>query len=165
MSAPENRVFTYTTIIEVNDPSNEFIPYWNLSMKENINNNFVSLDSNTTKNSTVSFNTFNFKLLNSKDKDSFIQNEPIQLDKLFTIDVYRIKKDKDFTADFIKAMKQNYNVNNVNIVLYNVDDVKDNVIKNISKIIEKLFKIFLLFLIMNNFTQNFIMFLTLFLLV
>ena len=138
MSAPENRVFTYTTIIEVNDPSNEFIPYWNLSMKENINNNFVSLDSNTTKNSTVSFNTFNFKLLNSKDKDSFIQNEPIQLDKLFTIDVYRIKKDKDFTADFIKAMKQNYNVNNVNIVLYNVDDVKDNVIKNISKIIEKL---------------------------
>ena len=138
MSSSEKRVFSYTTIIEVNDPSNDFIPYWNLSMQENLNNNFVPLDSNTTKGSTISFNSFNFKLINAKEKDSFIQNEPIQLDKLFTIDVYRIKKDKDFTADFIKAMKQNYNVKNLNIVLYNVDDIKDNVIKNISRIIEKL---------------------------
>ena len=138
MSAPEKRVFTYTTIIEVNDPSNDFIPYWNLSMLENLNNNFVPLDSNTTKNSTISFNSFNFKLINSKEKNSFIQNEAIQLDKLFTIDVYRIKKDKDFTNDYIRAMKQSYNINNVNIILYNFDDVKDNVIKNISKIIEKL---------------------------
>ena len=138
MTTSENRVFTYTTLIEVNDPSNDFIPYWNLSMKENLNNSYVQLDSDTTKTSTIPFNSFNFKLIDTKEKEAFIQSEPIQSDKLFTIDVYRLKKEKEFTNDYVKAMKQNYNINNVNIVLYNIDDVKENVVKGISKIIEKL---------------------------
>ena len=91
MTTSENRVFTYTTLIEVNDPSNDFIPYWNLSMKENLNNSYVQLDSDTTKTSTIPFNSFNFKLIDTKEKEAFIQNEPIQSDKLFTIDVYRLK--------------------------------------------------------------------------
>jgi len=66
------------------------------------------------------------------------KEKEIQSDKLFTIDVYRLKKEKEFTNDYVKAMKQNYNINNVNIVLYNIDDVKENVVKGISKIIEKL---------------------------
>ena len=138
MSSLEKKVFTYTTLVEVNDPSNDFIPYWNLAMQENLNNNFVTVDSDSKKSNTISFNSFNFKLIDTKEKEAFLQNEPIQLDKLFTIDVYRIKKEKDFTADFIKTMRQNYNINNINVVLYNIDDVKENVIKGISKIMEKL---------------------------
>ena len=129
--------FTYETIIEVNDPSKDFIPYWNLAMKENLSNNFATVELDPNKNGTISFNSFNFKLINIKEPSDNINNDIIQLDKLFQIDVYRIRKEKDFNNDYIKLMRQNYNINNLNVVLYNIDDVKDNQIKNISKIIDK----------------------------
>ena len=139
MSSLEKRHITFNTIIEVNDESKEFIPYWNLTTKEHLNNNFVTIETETNKSGIISLNSFNFKLIDSKELPDQINNSnTIQLDKFFTIDVYRIKKEKDFNNDFIKLMKQNYNINNVSIVLYNFDDVKDNSIKNIGKIVEKI---------------------------
>ena len=130
--------FTYETIIEVNDPSKDFIPYWNLAMKENLSNNFATVELDQNKSGTISFNSFNFKLINIKEPSDNLNNDIIKLDKLFQIDVYRIRKEKDFNNDYIKSMRQNYNINNVNVVLYNIDDVKDNQIKNIGKIIDKI---------------------------
>ena len=139
MSSLEKRHITFNTIIEVNDESKEFIPYWNLTTKEHLNNNFVTIETETNKSGIISLNSFNFKLIDSKELPDQINNSnTIQLDKFFTIDVYRIKKEKDFNNDFIKLMKQNYNINNVSVVLYNFDDVKDNSIKNIGKIVEKI---------------------------
>ena len=135
MSSLEKRYITYNTIIEVNDESKEFIPYWNLTTKEHLSNNFVSVESDLNKSGIISLNSFNFKLIDAKELPNQLNNDKsIQLNKLFTIDVYRIKKEKDLTPDFIKLMKQNYNANNVNVVLYNIDDIKDNSIKNIGKI-------------------------------
>ena len=139
MSSLEKRYITYNTIIEVNDESKEFIPYWNLTTKEHLSNNFVSVESDLNKSGIISLNSFNFKLIDAKELPNQLNNDKsIQLNKLFTIDVYRIKKEKDLTPDFIKLMKQNYNANNVNVVLYNIDDIKDNSIKNIGKIIDKI---------------------------
>ena len=138
MSSSEKRFF-HNTILEINDESKEFIPYWNLTMQEHINNNFITIDSQNAKGQIISLNTFNFKLIEQKDLAEYITNEPgIQNDKLFTIDVYRIKKDKDFNNDFIRIMKQNYKPDNMSVLLYNIDDIKDNNIKNISKIIDKI---------------------------
>ena len=139
MTSLEKRYITYNTIIEVNDESKEFIPYWNLTTKEHLSNNFVTVESDLNKSGIISLNSFNFKLVDAKELPNKLNNDnTIQLDKLFTIDVYRIKKEKDLTPDFVKLMKQNYNVNNVNVVLYNIDDIKDNSIKNIGKIIDKI---------------------------
>ena len=138
MTALEKRIITYNTILSINDPSNDFIPYWNLAMKENLNNNFITIDSDSKKSGTIPLTSFNFKLIDIKEKSNQENIETIQLNEIATIDVYRIKKEKDFNADFIKALKQNYNVNNINIMLYNVEDVKDNIIKNFNKTIDKI---------------------------
>ena len=138
MTALEKRIITYNTILSINDPSNDFIPYWNLAMKENLNNNFITIDSDSKKSGTIPLTSFNFKLIDIKEKSNQENVETIQLNEIATIDVYRIKKEKDFNADFIKALKQNYNVNNINIMLYNVEDVKDNIIKNFNKTIDKI---------------------------
>ena len=50
--------FTYETIIEVNDPSIDFIPYWNLAMKENLSNNFATVELDPNKNGTKVKNDF-----------------------------------------------------------------------------------------------------------
>ena len=139
MSSLEKRKITFNTIIEVNDESKEFIPYWNLTTKEHLSNNFINVESDINKNGIISLNSFNFKLIDAKELPNQINNaDTIQLEKLFTIDVYRIKREKDLTSDFIKSMKQNYNANNVNVILYNIDDIKENSIKNIGKIIDKI---------------------------
>ena len=135
----EKRFIPFNTIIEVRDESKEFIPYWNLSTKEHLSNNFITLESNPNNSKVISLNDFNFKLIDSKELPELMQKEDIiQLDKLFTIDVYRIRKEKDLNADFIKSMKDNYNINNVNVVLYNIEDVKENSIKNLGKLLDKL---------------------------
>ena len=139
MSILEKKLIPFNTIIEVKDESKEFIPYWYLSTKEHLSNNFITLESNPNNNKVISLNSFNFKLLDSKElQDQINKEDTIQLDKLFTIDVYRIKKEKDLNADFIKSMRENYNINNLNIILYNIEDIKDNSIKNLNKLLEKL---------------------------
>ena len=139
MSILEKKLIPFNTIIEVKDESKEFIPYWYLSTKEHLSNNFITLESNPNNNKVISLNSFNFKLIDSKELQEQINKEDtIQLDKLFTIDVYRIKKEKDLNADFIKSMRENYNINNLNIILYNIEDIKDNSIKNLNKLLEKL---------------------------
>ena len=139
MSFLEKRNISFNTIIEVNDESKEFIPYWNLTTKEHLSNNFVTVEQDLNKGGIISLNSFNFKLIDAKELPTYLDNDnTIHLDKLFTIDVYRIRKEKDITQDFIRIMKQNYNINNINVILYNIDDIKDNSIKNINKIIDKL---------------------------
>ena len=139
MTSLEKKLISFNTIIEVNDESKDFIPYWNLTTKEHLSNNFITVESENSKSGIISLNSFNFKLIDSKEFPNQANAEnPIESDKLFTIDVYRLKKEKDFNADFIKLMRQNYNINNINVVLYNVDDIKDSSIKNLSKTIEKI---------------------------
>ena len=129
---------TYNTIIEINDDSNDFIPYWNLAMKEHLNNNFITVGEETNKSGVKSLNSFYIKLVDKKESFSPEKEDFIQLDKLFTIDVYRIKKEKEFKSDFINNYKNNHNTSNFNVILYNIDEIKENTIKNINKIYEKI---------------------------
>ena len=94
MTALEKRIITYNTILSINDPSNDFIPYWNLAMKENLNNNFITIDSDSKKSGTIPLTSFNFKLIDIKEKSNQENVETIQLNEIVTIDVYRIKKEK-----------------------------------------------------------------------
>ena len=128
---------TYNTIIEVNDDSYDFIPYWDLAMKDHLGNNFITVGLENNKSGVKSLSSFYIKLIDKKEQYSPDKGDAIQSDKLFVIDVYRIKKDKEFNSDFVKKYKQ-HNPNNLNIILYNIDEVKDNTIKNINKIIEKI---------------------------
>ena len=129
---------TYNTIIEINDPSNDFIPYWNLAMKEHLNNNFITVGTESNKSGVKSLASFYIKLVDKKESFSPDKSDFIQLDKLFIIDVYRIKKEKEFKSDFITNYKNNHNTSNFNVILYNIDEIKENTIKNINKIHEKI---------------------------
>jgi len=129
---------TYNTIIEVNDNSNDFIPYWDLAIKEHIGNNFITVGSESNKSGAKSLNSFYIKLIDKKEEFYLDKGDIIHLDKLFVIDVYRIRKEKEFNSDFIKNYKNNHNINNLNVILYNIDEIKDNTLKNIMKIIEKI---------------------------
>ena len=129
---------TYNTIIEVNDESNDFIPYWDLAMTEHISNNYITVGRVPNKTKVKSLYSFYIKLINKKEEFSPEKSDYIQLDKLFTIDVYRIKKEKEFNKDFIKNYQINHNPNNLNVFLYNINEVKDSTIKNLNKISEKL---------------------------
>ena len=129
---------TYNTIIEVNDNSNDFIPYWDLAIKEHIGNNFITVGSESNKSGAKSLNSFYIKLIDKKEEFDPDKGDIIHLDKLFVIDVYRIRKEKEFNSDFIKNYKNNHNINNLNVILYNIDEIKDNTLKNIMKIIEKI---------------------------
>ena len=129
---------TYNTIIEVNDESNDFIPYWDLAMTEHISNNYITVGRVPNKTKVKSLYSFYIKLVNKKEEFSPEKSDYIQLDKLFTIDVYRIKKEKEFNKDFIKNYQINHNPNNLNVFLYNINEVKDSTIKNLNKISEKL---------------------------
>ena len=79
MTALEKRIITYNTILSINDPSNDFIPYWNLAMKENLNNNFITIDSDSKKSGTIPLTSFNFKLIDIKEKSNQENVETIQL--------------------------------------------------------------------------------------
>ena len=129
---------TYNTIIEVNDESNDFIPYWNLAMQEHLINNFITVGPESNRSSVKTLNSFFIKLVDKKESFSPDKEDIIQLDKFFIIDVYRIKKEKDFNSEFINNYKNNHNANNFNVFLYNIDEIKDNTIKNINKIYDKL---------------------------
>ena len=128
---------TYNTIIEINDTSNDFIPYWDLAMKEHLSNNFITVGPESNKSGVKSLNSFYIKLVDKKEEFSPEKSDLIQLDKLFIIDVYRFKKEKEFNSDFVKSYKSNHNTNNFNVFLYNVDEIKDNTIKNINKTYDK----------------------------
>ena len=49
---------TYNTIIEINDASNDFIPYWDLAMKEHLSNNFITVGPESNKSGVKSLNSF-----------------------------------------------------------------------------------------------------------
>ena len=127
----------YKTIIEVNDESYDFIPYWDLAMKDHLGNNFITIWSENNKSGVKSLSSLYIKLIDKKEEYSPDKGDAIQSDKLFVIDVYRIKKEKEINSDFVKKYKQ-HNPNNLNIILFNIDEFKDNTIKNINKIIEKI---------------------------
>ena len=129
---------TYNTIIEINDASNDFIPYWDLAMKEHLSNNFITVGPESNKSGVKSLNSFYIKLVDKKEAFSPGKSDIIQLDKLFTIDVYRIKKEKEFNSDFVKFYKSNHSTTNFNVFLYNVDEIKDNTLKNINKTYDKM---------------------------
>ena len=129
---------TYNTIIEINDESNDFIPYWNLAMKEHLSNNFITVGPESNKSGVKSLNSFYIKLVDKKESFSPEKSDTIQLDKLFVIDVYRIKKEKEFNSDFVKFYKNNHSTTNFNVILYNIDEIKDNTIKYINKTYDKL---------------------------
>ena len=133
----ENQI-TYNTIIEVDDESKDFIPYWNLAMKEHLSNNFISVGPDSNKSKVKSLNSFYIKLVDKKEKYSPEKGDIIQSDILFTIDIYRIKKEKEFSKEYIKYYQTIHNPNNFNVFLYNIDEVKDNTLKNINKIYDKL---------------------------
>ena len=129
---------TYNTIIEINDESNDFIPYWNLAMKEHLSNNFITVGPENNKSGVKSLNSLCIKLVDKKENFSPEKSDMVQLDKLFIIDVYRLKKEKDINSDFVKLYKTNHSSVNFNVILFTIDEVKDNTLKNINKIYEKI---------------------------
>ena len=129
---------TYNTVIEINDDSNDFIPYWNLAMKEHLSNNFIIVGPDSNKSGAKPLNSFHIKLVDKKEYYSAENGDGIQLDKLFIIDVYRVKREKDLNSDFFKNYKNKHSSVNFNVILYNIDEVKDNVHKNINKVYEKI---------------------------
>ena len=129
---------TYSTIIEINDESNDFILYWDLAMKDHLSNNFITVETESSKSGAKSLNSFFIKLVDKKEGYNPEKSDLILSDKLFIIDVYRIKKYKDFNSDFIKKYKNNHNTNNLNVILYNIDDIKDYSIQNVNKTIENI---------------------------
>ena len=129
---------TYITYIEINDNSNDFIPYWDLAMKDHLSKNYIMVGPESNRSGVKPLSSFNIKLIDKTEKFDPNKLDYIQLDKLFIIDVYRIKKEKELNNDFYKNYKNNHNSNNLNVILYNVDEVKDNTIKNINKITDKI---------------------------
>ena len=131
-------IVTYNTIIEINDKSNDFISYWDLAMKDHLSNNYIIVGEETNKSGAKLLKSFQIKLVDQKQNFSPERTNLVQLDKLFIIDVYRIRKEKDFNKDFINYYKANHSLTNFNVILYNIDEFKDNTLKNITKIYEKI---------------------------
>ena len=129
---------TYNTIIEINDESNDFILYWELAMKEHLSNNFITVGKESNKSGAKSLSLFFIKLVDKREEYNPEKSDLILADKLFIIDVYRIKKDKELNSDFFKTYKNTHNTNNLNVILYNIDDINEYSLKNINKIIEKI---------------------------
>ena len=133
----ENKI-TYCTVIEVNDKSGDFIPYWDLAMKDHLDNNFLRIGPETNKSGVKSLRSLNIKLINKEDKFSLENLDPIRVDTIFTIDVHRINKEKEINSDFIKYFKETYNKNNYTVVLFTIDEVKDSTMKSFNKISDKI---------------------------
>ena len=135
---PIDKKITYCTVIEVNDKSGDFIPYWDLAMKEHLDNNFLRIGSETNKSGVKSLRALNIKLINKEDKFSLESLDPIRVNTIFTIDVHRINKEKEINSNFIKYFKETYNKNNFTVVLYTIDEVKDSTMKSFNKICDKI---------------------------
>ena len=129
---------SYTTLIEINDKSGEFIPYWVLAMKEHLGNNFIRVGTESNKSGVKSLRSFNIKLISKEDNLKLKKSDSMAPDSLFTIDVFRIYREKEINNDFVKYFKSTYNKNNFTVVLYTIDDVKDSTLKNCIKISDKI---------------------------
>ena len=96
--------FFYETIIEISDKSNDFIPYWNLALEQSLYKIHITLGEGATKKTLPSLTSFNIKLVDKSENYSPDNGDIIKLDKFLTMDIYRIKKEKEVTNDF----KQNF---------------------------------------------------------
>ena len=128
---------SYNTIIEVKDDSNDFIPYWNLAMKDRLSKYLITIGTEQNKSREKPLNRFNIKLIDKKESFSPEKGDIIQLDKLFIINIYRIKKEKEFNK-VIKKYQVDHNTNDLNVILYNIDEINDNTLNNINSIKEKI---------------------------
>ena len=128
---------SYNTIIEVKDDSNDFIPYWNLAMKDRLSKYLITIGTEQNKSREKPLNRFNIKLIDKKESFSPEKGDIIQLDKLFIINIYRIKKEKEFNK-VIKKYQVDHNTNDLNVILYNIDEINENTLNNINSIKEKI---------------------------
>lgn len=136
MSQKDKDKKLFKTIIKVNDESGEFLPYWTSSLKSNMNDIFcnISLNKSPTSSSTLkALTSFNLTLKRESTLEKF--DSP-----LFTINVYRMKKDEQINADKVKAFKEKIDSTSFQILLIDCSEANDSGIKACVKQCDKLKK-------------------------
>ena len=142
-SEPKNAIIpnkTSYTKIEVDDLSGYFISYWNLALKKQLKDYFVTINSGNSKPNKIPLSELNINLMNVNN--SFLENKSplIYEEKLFIIKIYFLSSEKELNNDFYENIKQSYDKQNLNLVLYLISEVKDNsnILKDSTKLLNKI---------------------------
>ena len=109
------------------DDENEFFNYWNEIVKnEFLHRNFIKINLNE-KETIKKLSEFNINLINNENENVF-----------FAIKITKIKSEKDLKNDFfIKNIINDFNSENLNILIFNINNSSDSQLKLCNKILEK----------------------------
>ena len=121
--------------VVVDDISNYFISYWNLSLKKLLTDYFCSFNSNIFGSVKLPLNSLNIKLVNiNTTLDNIFE------DKLFTIKVFFLNSEKDLDKEYYNTLKNSYELKNLNLILISVNEIKkeENILKDCNKIMNKI---------------------------
>ena len=111
------------------DDENEFFNYWNEIIKnEFLHRNFIKINLNK-KETMKKLSEFNINLINNNENENVF----------FTIKITKIKSEKDLKNDFfIKNIINNFSIENLNILIFNINNSSDSQLKLCNKILEKI---------------------------
>ena len=124
---------SYSTIIEVNDPSGCFISYWNLSLKTHLYTTYCNFDFNDYRVKDKSLNAFNIKLIR---EDEINQKK----NKLFTMRIHQIDNLKELNNTVVQEIKDSFENNKEDfiVILITMNNITDSIQKEYSKTCDKI---------------------------
>ena len=130
---------TSYTRIEVDDIVGYFVSYWNLAIKNLLNNYCCSINLDNYISANVPLSKFNINMININN--SIIENTPLIFEeKLFGIKVHFLSSEKEMNNELFQNVKQAYDSKYINLILILINEIKDdsNLLKNCTKIINKI---------------------------
>ena len=127
-------------IIELDDNSGYFISYWNLAIKKHLANYFCTFNLDKYFSVKQPLNCFNISIFDINNTMTENKNPLIFEEKLFAIKIHYLSSEKNVNADFIQSLKQSYDNNKLNLVLYLINEIKDNtnILKESTKLLNKI---------------------------
>ena len=128
------------TLIELDDNRGYFLSYWNLAIKKHLSNYFCSFNLEKYFSVKHPLNAFNISI--SDVNNSIIENlNPLIFEeKLFSMKIHFLSSEKELNADFIQSLKQSYDNNKLNLILYLINETKEktDILKDSQKLLNKI---------------------------
>ena len=122
--------------IEVDDISGYFISYWNLAIKKLLVDYFCSFTLENYSPVKIPLNYLNINMININNSILENKNPLLFEEKFFTIKIFFLSSEKELNNNYYQNIKQSYDAEGLNIILYLINEIKDN--SNISKDCTKL---------------------------
>ena len=144
MSSEKNNLSIQTKCsyikIEVDDISGYFISYWNLAIKKLVKDYFCSFNLENYPSVKIPLNELNINMVNLNNSILENKNPLLFEEKLFTIKIFFLSSEKELNNDYYQNIKQSYDKEGLNIILYLINEIKDNsnIPKDCTKIINKI---------------------------